>query len=642
MSNKKWNLEDPQQAEEALNYLYSLPDDEWNSEAEVDDEDVEEFAALDKEGLVSGRSSLDCSTSSIGSSISLDGRLDSPPITADGPQNRLVNLNLPQEQEDCTLEPPDQAADTDNIRIENSSDDEDEVLEDTEWTQESEYFDKLSVSFEEEPSANLSADNNGKEISYLQEILDDNILQSIVDQSNLYANQKGAKNWYPLTLAELKAYIGCSILMGIHQLPRLENYWSSDPFLGVKSISDVMTAKRFKKITETLHCNDNATCPARDSPDFDKLYKLRPLINFLNARCLAVYNCSSNLSVDESMIAFKGRCSFKQYMPLKPIKRGYKVWCLADAKTGFVTKFEVYTGKKNTEKASKNTVNNTAKNSKNNREIGLGEKVVWTLTKHLKNRKCLVAFDNFFTSVSLMKKLHRNGIFSVGTVQINRKGLPDMMKKKHNLSRGEFMFESRGVVSAVKWQDSKPVTLLTTALSPKVTTVVRRTNKDGSRTQVYCPKVVETYNAIMGGVDRFDQRKERYTIGRRSVKWWHRIFFFLIDLAIVNSYILRQLSKRRNEDQLTFRIGLARQLISGYSNRKRRGKPVQFLANKRMVPEEVRLSQVGSHFPEQGTYRRCRICSTKQNEKRTRFTCSQCKVPVCVPACFKKLHQKAK
>jgi len=58
-----------------------------------------------------------------------------------------------------------------------------------------------------------------------------------------------------------------------------------------------------------------------------------------------VYKQSGTVAVDESMIAFKGRNSLKQYMPLKPIKRGYKVWNLADSSTGYVLSFDVYAGK---------------------------------------------------------------------------------------------------------------------------------------------------------------------------------------------------------------------------------------------------------------------------------------------------------
>nr|CAI5868372.1 unnamed protein product [Callosobruchus analis] len=65
----------------------------------------------------------------------------------------------------------------------------------------------------------------------------------------------------------------------------------------------------------------------------------------------------------------------------------------------------------------------------------------------------------------------------------------------------------------------------------------------------------------MGGVDKFDQLHERYAIGRRSTKWWNRILSYLVDMAIVNSFILMNTSKKRT-DLLTFRINLARQLIN--------------------------------------------------------------------------------
>ena len=55
----------------------------------------------------------------------------------------------------------------------------------------------------------------------------------------------------------------------------------------------------------------------------DKLYKLRPLINSLNDNLIKLYNVSYQVSIDESMILFKGRISLKQYNPMKPIKRGY-------------------------------------------------------------------------------------------------------------------------------------------------------------------------------------------------------------------------------------------------------------------------------------------------------------------------------
>lgn len=167
----------------------------------------------------------------------------------------------------------------------------------------------------------------------------------IVTQTNLYAEQERIKNWSPVDKAEIRAFLGIFIIMGYHIPPQIDLYWSTDPGFRVNEVADVMTVKRFKKILQALHLNKNREEPERGSPDFDKLYKLRPLISLLNDAFQNNATNSSSQSIDESMILFKGRFSLKQYMPLKPIKRDYKVWCCCDSSTGYLYNFEIYTGK---------------------------------------------------------------------------------------------------------------------------------------------------------------------------------------------------------------------------------------------------------------------------------------------------------
>jgi hypothetical protein len=64
------------------------------------------------------------------------------------------------------------------------------------------------------------------------------------------------------------------------------------------------------------------------------------------------------------------------------------------------------------------------------------------------------------------------------------------------------MFKTKGSVSAIKWQDNKTVTILSTYHSPKDVTFVKRKNKDGTSSEVPCPVAVAEYNNFMGGVDR--------------------------------------------------------------------------------------------------------------------------------------------
>ena len=111
------------------------------------------------------------------------------------------------------------------------------------------------------------------------------------------------------------------------------------------------------------------------------------------------------------MIKFQGRSSLKQYMPMKPIKRGIKVWVLADSHTGYFCKFQVYTGRGDSP------------------EKGLGSRVVKSLTEPLKKKFHHVYFDNFFTSEQLLVDLERDGIYACGTARKDRRGFPPALKQ---------------------------------------------------------------------------------------------------------------------------------------------------------------------------------------------------------------------
>lgn len=138
---------------------------------------------------------------------------------------------------------------------------------------------------------------------------------------------------------ELKAFLGVLVIMGFHTLPSLKQYWSTDKNFHVSRVANIMTQKRFLQILRNNHLNDNNKMPKRGERGFDKLYKLRPLIESLNKKCKRLHLPCRHMSVDESMVGFKGRCSMKQYMPMKPTKRGFKIWVLACSSVGYMLSF---------------------------------------------------------------------------------------------------------------------------------------------------------------------------------------------------------------------------------------------------------------------------------------------------------------
>ncbi|XP_039288737.1 piggyBac transposable element-derived protein 3-like [Nilaparvata lugens] len=345
------------------------------------------------------------------------------------------------------------------------------------------------------------------------------ILDIIVFQTNLYATQKGKT--LRLQENEFLSFLGVNMLMGYHELPSKRHYWSNAPDLHVPIVAETMTRDRFDEILSCLHVNDNENIPANCT---DKLYKLRPMIEAFNKSFMNSYDGTRQLSVDESIILFKGRSSMKQYNPMKPIKRGYKLWCVADLK-GYIFNFDIYQGK-----------NDKMKNEF--MEYGLGERVVLSLTKNFWGSNRIVCFDNYFNSVGLVEKLKMENILACGTIRHNRRGVPEKMTPDKQLQWGDHDYRvSEMGISFFKWHDNKAINFIANFHSTEITEV-KRTQKDGTKKNVPCPTVVADYNKYMGGVDQADRYRVLYGVNRKSKKWWHRIFFGLIDIAFVNAFII--------------------------------------------------------------------------------------------------------
>ncbi|GFO08813.1 PiggyBac transposable element-derived protein 4 [Plakobranchus ocellatus] len=208
--------------------------------------------------------------------------------------------------------------------------------------------------------------------------------------------------------------------MGYHVLPSYTHYWSSEPDLGVEIVAPTMTKSRFQALLSNLHLNNEA-----NATENDKLWKLRPLIDRLNLNFGKLYNANQCQSIDESMILFKRRSTLKQYCPMKPIKRGYKLWVRADT-SGYISKFCVYQGK-----SIKSYGQFPA-------TFGLGESVVASLCHDIFQKGHKIFFDNFFTSLPLLSLLKEKDTFGCGTIRANRKGLPAGMKTDKQLQRGDY------------------------------------------------------------------------------------------------------------------------------------------------------------------------------------------------------------
>ena len=116
-----------------------------------------------------------------------------------------------------------------------------------------------------------------------------------------------------------------------------------------------------------------------------------------------------------------------------------------------------------------------------------------------------------------------------------RQHLPKIVQQSgFKLQKGESKVRRDRKKMVIAWRDKgKPTILISSVHSATITNV---TDRRGSVKQK--PVVVDRYNQHMGGVDKADQYSAYYSFSKRSVKWWKKLMFWLLEVAIVNSYIL--------------------------------------------------------------------------------------------------------
>lgn len=206
-----------------------------------------------------------------------------------------------------------------------------------------------------------------------------------------------------------------------------------------------MPLHRFEQLRSALHFADESQT-SREEPNFDRAYKVRPLIDHSNEAFQAALLPTKQQSVDEHMIKFKGHNIMKQYIKNKPIRWGFKTLCRRDSETGYLFQCEMYTGMK-----SEGTA------------MGLGELVMLKLTDELKGFGCEVFFDNFFNSPALLSE---HAIKACGTVRANRKGMPRNFPSDKEMKRDGIASFSADGIACVKWMDDREVILLSNFISP--------------------------------------------------------------------------------------------------------------------------------------------------------------------------------
>jgi len=128
------------------------------------------------------------------------------------------------------------------------------------------------------------------------------------------------------------------------------------------------------------------------------------------------------------------------------------------------------------------------------------------------------------------------------------------------------------------WRDSRTVLALSTAhpgheSEVKVTRKVIEPTGTKKLNEIPRPVIIEKYNKFMGGVDKSDQFIAYHNVLRKTVRYWKTLFYHLVDIATVNSFIIYNiLAYDKGHKLITendFRDALVIQIIQEYGRGKR-------------------------------------------------------------------------
>jgi len=258
---------------------------------------------------------------------------------------------------------------------------------------------------------------NPSPLKLLQYFLDETMVEEIIYESARYSKTiktsypNSLKNFKPFEKEEFWAFLGLNLLMGVVKKPTLKSYWSTNSILTTRVFNETMSRHRFEQILRSLHMADNRF-PSKD----DRFWKFGSFYPKIIEKFQNALNPGKFLSVDETLVGFKGRLSFKQYIPSKRSRFGAKFFVLVDHDTKFVVKLLAYQGK-NTKYAIQPA------------ELGSGGAAAFSLINEFFGRNHILVTDSRFSSPNFAAKLLENNTYLLGTVTKRRKNMPKMYGK---------------------------------------------------------------------------------------------------------------------------------------------------------------------------------------------------------------------
>nr|CAH7732627.1 unnamed protein product [Callosobruchus chinensis] len=454
------------------------------------------------------------------------------------------------------------------------------------------------------------------EIGIWNLFLDENISQIIVTSTNIYidkirTNFSRERDARYTDKMEIRAFIGLLYLIGTlgNSRKNVSKLWNNSRGNGMESCYLAMSLKRFTFLLRCIRFDNIGDRETRK--EIDKLAPIREVFELFVNNFQKFFSPGEYVTVDEQLVAFRGNCSFRQYIPSKPAKYGLKVFALCDARTAYTVNMEPYVGK---QPEGPYCLGNSA------------QEIVLRLVQPIEGTNRNITGDNWFTSLPLASSLKAKKLTYVGTVRKNKREIPpEFLPRKDRQEKSSiFGFQEDATLVSYCSKKNKAVLVLSTMhFDDAIDSTTHEERK---------PEMVTFYNMTKGGVDVLDQLCHNYDVSRSTRRWPMVLFYDLLNITAVNAFCIYRhhcAVTNKNPKRAEFLEALSWELIKPQIERR---------SKLACMPAEIRRrARILLEIPEEpapekeknGSRGRCYICGRARN-KTTRKRCVRCSNWTCV------------
>jgi len=103
----------------------------------------------------------------------------------------------------------------------------------------------------------LTLPSDPKPVDFFFQLIPEEFFEYVADETNRFAHQKQQEKpdsvWELICSQEMKAFVSVNLVMGLHSLPSIQDFWSEDDRLLVSGVAKVMS--------ETIQVTDIVLAP---------------------------------------------------------------------------------------------------------------------------------------------------------------------------------------------------------------------------------------------------------------------------------------------------------------------------------------------------------------------------------------------